>query len=178
MNDFSRDRLLADLASDLRYAANGGKIQDRGDIASLLDNSGAPSVDYAADAWEIVAGSEYDDIDPENLDFSDCKTALECLTREAEEKIRLAYEQERETMIDGIAGVIDEFECMGPDDQILDHVRVLSDYPLGDIPHIDEIDLPHTAAESVKIWRLGENIRMATRIYGIVLEPVYFNPDD
>lgn len=178
MNDFSRNRLQADLASDLKYAAVGAKVQDRGDVADLLDNSDAPAVDYAADAWEIVAGSEYDDIDPENLDFSDCKTALECLTREAEEKIRLAYEQERETMIDGIAAVLEELECLGPDDHILDYVRVLSDYPLGDIPHIEEIDLPRTDAESVKVWRLNDNIRMATRIYGIVLEPVYINPDD
>ena len=178
MNDFSRDRLRADLASDLRYAAVGSEIMDRDDIADLLDNSGAPSVDYAADAWEIVAGSDYDDIDPENLDFSDCKTALECLTREAEEKIRLAYEQEKETMIDGIAAVLDELECLGPDDCILSHVNIFSDYPLGEIPHIDEIDLPRTDAESVKVWRIGGGIRMATRIYGIVLEPVYINPDD
>ena len=178
MSDFGRDRLRADLASDLRYAAVGAKVQDKSDIAGLLDNSVAPSVDYAADAWEIVAGREYDDIEPENLDFSDCKSSLECLTREAEEKIRLAYAQEKETMIDGIAAVLDELECIGPDDHILDYVRILADYPLGDIPHIDEIDLPSTDAESVKVWRLGDNIRMATRIYGIVLEPVYINVDD
>ena len=178
MSDFSRDRLQADLASDLRYAAVGAKVQDKSDIAGLLDNSDAPSVDYAADAWEIVAGREYDDIEPENLDFTGCADSLECLTLEANEKIRLAYEQEKDAMVNSLAAVLDELECLGPDNCILSLVRILADYPLGDIPHIDEIDLPHTDAESVKVWRLGDNIRMATRIYGIVLEPVYINVDD
>lgn len=39
---------------------------------------------YAHEAWEVVGSPEFD---CENLDFSGCKTALDCLVLEAQEKI-------------------------------------------------------------------------------------------
>ena len=60
---------------------------DNDDIMNLLEENGytSPKVIYCRDAWEVVAGGTYNDYCADDLDFSDCKSSLECLTQEANE---------------------------------------------------------------------------------------------
>lgn len=65
---------------------------DASDIVNeLQDASYTPEVIYYADAWEIVAGSSFNDYEAEDLDFSKCSNSLECLMQEANSVIYTAY---------------------------------------------------------------------------------------
>lgn len=65
---------------------------DASDIVSeLLDAYMTPEVIYYADAWEIVAGSSFNEYDAEDLDFSNCSNSLECLMQEAKSIIYSVY---------------------------------------------------------------------------------------
>lgn len=70
------------------------------DVCDLLDenNYGAPDVIYYADAWEIVAGSSFNDYDADYLDFSNCSNSLDCIMEEAYGKVNNAYYSEREAI--------------------------------------------------------------------------------
>ena len=60
---------------------------DNDDIMNMLEENGytSPKVIYSYDAWEVVAGGTYNDYGADDLDFSDCKSSLECLNQEANE---------------------------------------------------------------------------------------------
>lgn len=60
-------------------------------VAELQDDSFMPEVIYYADAWEVVAGSSFNDYEAEDLDFSNCSNSLECLMQEANSVIYAAY---------------------------------------------------------------------------------------
>lgn len=65
---------------------------DASDIVSeLLDAYMTPEVIYYADAWEVVAGSSFNEYDAEDLDFSNCSNSLECLMQEANSIIYSTY---------------------------------------------------------------------------------------
>lgn len=65
---------------------------DASDIVNeLQDASYTPEVIYYADAWEVVAGSSFNDYEAEDLDFSNCSNSLECLMQEANSVIYSAY---------------------------------------------------------------------------------------
>ena len=69
-------------------------------VCDLLDNNNYyPEVIYYADAWEIVAGTSFNNYDAEGLDFSDCKCALDCVMQEANRLLYSAYYGEREDII-------------------------------------------------------------------------------
>ena len=60
-------------------------------VTELQDASYTPEVIYYADAWEVVAGSSFNDYEAEDLDFSNCSDSLECLMWEANSVIYAAY---------------------------------------------------------------------------------------
>ena len=65
---------------------------DASDIVNeLQDASYTPEVIYYVDAWEVVAGSSFNDYEAEDLDFSNCSNSLECLMQEANSVIYAAY---------------------------------------------------------------------------------------
>ena len=68
------------------------------EVCDLLDSNHylAPEVISYADAWEIVAGGQFDNYYIEHPDFSDCKNALECVMLEAQQVVNCAYYEERE----------------------------------------------------------------------------------
>lgn len=69
-------------------------------VCDLLDNNSYyPEVIYYADAWEIVAGSSFNDYSAEDLDFSSCASALDCVMQEANSILNSAYYGEREDII-------------------------------------------------------------------------------
>jgi len=67
-------------------------------VCDLLDENSyyAPEVIYYADAWEVVAGSSFNDYEASCLDFSGCDNSLECLMQEANGLVNDAYYSERE----------------------------------------------------------------------------------
>ena len=70
------------------------------DVCDLLDENSyfAPEVIYYADAWEVVAGSSFNDYSVDGLDFSGCDDSLECLMQEANGLVNDAYYSEREAI--------------------------------------------------------------------------------
>ena len=60
-------------------------------VNELQDASYAPEVIYYVDAWEVVAGSSFNEYEAEDLDFSNCSDSLECLMQEANSVIYTAY---------------------------------------------------------------------------------------
>ena len=65
---------------------------DASDIVNeLQDASYTPEVIYYVDAWEVVAGSSFNEYEAEDLDFSNCSDSLECLMQEANSVIYTAY---------------------------------------------------------------------------------------
>ena len=69
-------------------------------VCDLLDNNNYyPEVIYYSDAWEVVAGSSFNDYSAEDLDFSSCTSALDCIMQEANSILNSAYYGEREDII-------------------------------------------------------------------------------
>ena len=70
------------------------------DVCDLLDDNSyyAPEVIYYADAWEVVAGSSFNDYSVDGLDFSECKSSLDCIMQEANGLVNDAYYSEREAI--------------------------------------------------------------------------------
>lgn len=103
MSNFTLNTVLASIRSDVEDVLR-NLSQDElneltaNDVCDLLDenNNFAPEVIYYADAWEIVAGSSFNDYAAECLDFSGCESSLDCVMREAQEKVNQAYYFERE----------------------------------------------------------------------------------
>ena len=69
-------------------------------VCDLLDENSyyAPEVIYYADAWEVVAGSSFNDYSAECLDFSGCEGSLDCIMQEANGLVNDAYYSEREAI--------------------------------------------------------------------------------
>ena len=70
------------------------------DVCDLLDENSyfAPEVIYYADAWEVVAGSSFNDYSAGNNDFSTCENSLDCVMLEANALVNDAYYSEREAI--------------------------------------------------------------------------------
>src|SRR5574344_1779873 len=70
------------------------------DVCDLLDENSyyAPEVIYYCDAWEVVAGSSFNDYSAEYNDFSDCESSLDCIMLEANALVNDAYYSEREAI--------------------------------------------------------------------------------
>ena len=69
-------------------------------VCDLLDDNSyyAPEVIYYADAWEVVAGSSFNDYSVDGLDFSECESSLDCIMQEANGLVNDAYYSEREAI--------------------------------------------------------------------------------
>ena len=65
------------------------------DASDLLDymqeNHYMREVIYYHEAWDVVASNQFNEYEAEYLDFSSCKSALECVTQEANGIIFAAY---------------------------------------------------------------------------------------
>lgn len=88
----SKSKLIEAIKADITLVVenNTSTLQeicnlDNDDIMNMLEENGytSPEVIYYCDAWEVVAGGAYNDYDTEYLDFSNCKSSLDCLTQEA-----------------------------------------------------------------------------------------------
>lgn len=103
MNTFTLNTVLNSIKSDVQDVLS-RLTQDElndltpSDVCDLLDENSyyAPEVIYYADAWEIVAGSSFNDYEASCLDFSNCDNALDCLMLEANALVNDAYYCERE----------------------------------------------------------------------------------
>lgn len=97
---------------DLRYMT-------ADDVCNLLDENSyyAPEVIYYADGWEIVAGSSFNDYEAEYLDFSDCRTSLDCIMHEARMIIESVYYNEREAIAQEVLEGLQEMLLDESDDE-------------------------------------------------------------
>lgn len=105
MNTFTLNTVLYSIKSDIQDVLR-NLSQDElnelmpSDVCDLLDENSyfAPEVIYYADAWEIVAGSSFNDYSAGYNDFSECDNALDCLMIEANALVNDAYYSEREAI--------------------------------------------------------------------------------
>ena len=105
MSNFTLNTVLDSIKSDVQDALS-RLSQDEineltpSDVCDLLDENRyhAPEVIYYADAWEVVAGSSFNDYEASCLDFSGCEGSLDCLMLEANGLVNDAYYSEREAI--------------------------------------------------------------------------------
>jgi hypothetical protein len=70
---------------------------DQSEIEELIKEqlgstcSTAAEVVYYHHAWEVVAGSDWNDYEAEDVDFSNCESSLECVMAEANAVTKNAY---------------------------------------------------------------------------------------
>ena len=105
MSNFTLNTVLDSIKSDVqdvlsRLSNDEINKLTPNDVCELLDENSyyAPEVIYYADAWEIVAGSSFNDYSAECLDFSGCEGSLDCIMQEANGLVNDAYYSEREAI--------------------------------------------------------------------------------
>ena len=102
MSNFTLNTVLDSIKSDVQDVLS-RLSQDEingltpSDVCDLLDENSyyAPEVIYYADAWEVVAGSSFNEYNAEDLDFSGCDNSLDCLMQEANSLVNDVYRSER-----------------------------------------------------------------------------------
>lgn len=105
MSNFTLDTVLDSIKSDVQDVLR-RLTQDEineltpSDVCDLLDENSyyAPEVIYYADAWEVVAGSAFNDYSADGLDFSGCESSLACIMIEANGLVNDVYYSEREAI--------------------------------------------------------------------------------
>ena len=114
MQNFTLNNVLKFIESDIRDVLKPLSQDEINDLTAeyvveLLENNSyfAPEVIYYADAWEIVAGSSFNDYSAECLDFTNCKNAIDCVTQEAQGIIDSVYYQNRDEIAQN---VLDELQ--------------------------------------------------------------------
>lgn len=118
MNTFTLNTVLDSIKSDIQdvlHNLSQDELNDLtpSDVCDLLDENSyyAPEVIYYADAWEVVAGSSFNNYEASCLDFSGCDNSLECLMQEANGLVNDAYYSEREAIAaDVLEGLQNELE--------------------------------------------------------------------
>lgn len=105
MSNFTLNTVLDSIKSDIQDVLSRLSQDEINEltpntVCDLLDENGyyAPEVIYYADAWEIVAGSSFNNYSAECLDFSGCEGSLDCLVQEANCLVTNAYYGEREAI--------------------------------------------------------------------------------
>ena len=105
MSNFTLNTVLNSIRSDINDILRNlsqDAINDLkpSDVCDLLDENSyfAPEVIYYADAWEVVAGSSFNDYEAHDLDFSACDNSLDCIIQEANALVNDAYYSEREAI--------------------------------------------------------------------------------
>ena len=103
MSNFTLNTVLDSIKSDVqdvlsRLSQDELNEMTASGVCDLLDENSyyAPEVIYYADAWEVVAGSSFNNYSAEGLDFSGCENSLDCLMQEANRLVNDAYYSERE----------------------------------------------------------------------------------
>lgn len=164
MSEFTMRNVYSHVESNL-CSLNGLTFSPRCDVADIIrdalesDNATAPEAIYYADAWNVVAGSDFASVDVD-IDFSDCKNALDCVTREANEILDSAYHSCQEEMLTTLACCMEELFSLdnqfpGASRYTVEEVRQVKGCALGYVPHSYEFDLNadgSDAPESVCVW--------------------------
>jgi len=165
MSEYTRRNIAEAIEANLSGLT--GLTFDRWDnvadiIRDALDSARyeAPSVDYSSDAWAIVAGADFAQVEPE-CDFSECDNAIACVELEANAILREAYSEDLDGVLYTIGSALadvfalDEKDFTGASRYQVSEIRQCSGARLGDISHSLEYDLrsvDSTGAESVCVW--------------------------
>ena len=103
MSNFTLNTVLDSIKSDVQDVLRQLSQEELNeltpsDVCDLLDENSyyAREVIYYADAWEIVAGSSFNEYSADFLDFSECESSLDCIMIEANGLVNDVYYSERE----------------------------------------------------------------------------------
>ena len=105
MSNFNLNTVLDSIKSDVQDVLRNLSQDELNEmtasgVCDLLDENShyAPEVIYYADAWEVVAGSSFNNYSAECLDFSGCEGSLDCIMKEAIGLVNDVYYSEREAI--------------------------------------------------------------------------------
>ena len=105
MSTFTLNTVLESIKSDIQDVLRNLSQDEINEltpsaVCDLLDENSysAPEVIYYADAWEVVAGSSFNEYSADGLDFSGCESSLDCTMQEANSLVNDAYYSEREAI--------------------------------------------------------------------------------
>ena len=105
MSNFTLNTVLNSIKSDVQDVLSRLSQDELNEltpsaVCDLLDENRyyAPEVIYYADAWEVVAGSSFNDYSADCLDFSGCEGSLDCIMQEANGLVNDVYYCEREAI--------------------------------------------------------------------------------
>ena len=109
MSNFTLNTVLDSIKSDIEDVLNQldqneiNKLTPS-DVCDLLDNNHyyAPEVIYTCDAWEVVAGSSFNDYEAGRLNFSNCDNSIDCVMQEAQNIVNVVYYSEREAIAEEV----------------------------------------------------------------------------
>lgn len=103
MNNFTLNKVLDHILYDVEAVLSNVSDNDLRDmtpedVCELLENNHyyVTEVIYYSDAWEIVAGSQFNNYSAEYLDFTNCKNSIDCVMHEAQGILLDVYFAERE----------------------------------------------------------------------------------
>lgn len=165
MPEYTRRNIAEAIESNLNGLT--GLVFDRRDnvadmIRDALDSANyfAPTVDYSSDAWAIVTGGDFAQVDVQ-CDFSECENAIQCVELEANDILREAYSEDLDGVLTTIASALgdvfdlDEKDFSGASRYQVDQIRLCDGARFGHLSHSLEYDLrsvDSTGAESVCVW--------------------------
>lgn len=165
MSEYTRRNIAEAIEANLTGLT--GLVFDRRDdvadvIRDALDSANyyAPTVDYSSDAWAIVTGSDFAQVDVK-CDFSECDNAVACVELEANEILREAYSEDLDAVLTTIASALgdvfdlDDRDFTGASRFEVQEIRQCDGARLGHLSHSLEFDLrsvDSTGAESVCVW--------------------------
>lgn len=108
MSTFTLNNVLSQIKTQIREYITYGKSQDEinelslDDAIEILEDNHYYGVEviYTYDAWEIVAGSSFNEYSPmDTMDFTGCESSLDCVFHEACEIMNSVYYSERNEII-------------------------------------------------------------------------------
>lgn len=164
MSDFTINSVAAHVRSNLSSLSGDLRFTDRDDVAEMLrdeldsNHFDAPEVIYYHDGWAVVTGGDFNSYECADLDFSDCKSATDCVMQEANGLVYQAYGELLSTALEEVAEAVQEVLDMQLTDArtgkryYISEVEQVSGCALGYLPHDIEEDLSADNASSVCVW--------------------------
>jgi len=186
MPEFTVSTVIEHVESNLS-SLKGVVFDRRDDFAEVLRDAldenlyGAPENIYNDDAWSIVSGTDFARYQPE-CDFGDCKTAVECVTQEAQAILSEAYSEELDSVLTTIACCLEqvfyltESDFTGASRYSVEEIRQVDGARFGDVPHSLEFDLNESAAHSVCVWL--EQRELFFKVHGMAFSAELVLNDD
>lgn len=173
MSEYTYRNVIDHVSSNLSSLI-GLAFTSRCDVADIIrdaldsDRATAPEAIYYHDGWNIVAGRDFNSVDVD-VDFSDCKSATDCVMLEANMILDSAYHSEVENALTDIVAAVDAVFNLDASDFpgagafYIDEIRSAEGVSLDHLPHDYEFDIDADDTESACVWLKQRKITFKVR---------------